>query len=78
MMSILSSQVILIHLQIDGAKENVKLHKLDENVNKSPCQPFFANGNSSYLHRLTTVNHYYSQLARGCQGGFRHHLSVHT
>ena len=31
----MSSRVLLIHLQIDGAKENVKPHKLYENVNES-------------------------------------------
>ena len=34
-MSILSSLVLLIHLQIDRAKEIVKLHKIYGNVNKS-------------------------------------------
>ena len=34
-MSILSSYVSLIHLRIDGAKENVRLHKIYENVNES-------------------------------------------
>ena len=34
-MSILSSKVLLIHLQIDGPKENVKIHKTYENVNES-------------------------------------------
>ena len=27
--------MILIHLQIEEAKENVELHKIDENVNES-------------------------------------------
>ena len=27
--------MILIHLQIDGAMDNVKLHQIDENVNES-------------------------------------------
>ena len=48
--------MILIHLQIEEAKENVKLHKIDENVNESVAMSaIFANDNSSYLHRLTTV-----------------------
>ena len=34
-MSIFSSKVLLIHLQIVGAKENVKVHKIYENVNES-------------------------------------------
>ena len=34
-MCILSSWIVLIHLQIDGAKENDKLHKIAENVNES-------------------------------------------
>ena len=34
-MCILSSWIKLIPLQIDGAKEDVKLHKIDENVNES-------------------------------------------
>ena len=49
--------MLLVHLQIGGAKENVKVHKIYKNVNESVAlQPSFANGNSSYLHRLTTVN----------------------
>ena len=27
--------MVLIHLQIDGTKENAKLHKIYENVNES-------------------------------------------
>ena len=34
-MSIFSSWVLLIHLQIGGAKEIVKVHKMYENVNES-------------------------------------------
>ena len=34
-MSILSRYVLLIHLQIDRAKKDVKLQKIYENVNKS-------------------------------------------
>ena len=48
--------MLLIHLQIGGAKEIVKVHKIYENVNESVAlSAIFANGNSSYLHRLTTV-----------------------
>ena len=34
-MSIFFSLVLLIHLQIGGAKKNVKVHKIYENVNES-------------------------------------------